>query len=192
MTPDPETEKPAHDAPAPEAPPPAPPKSVKSAKGQGKAVVAVAADAPETDAPAPLAADDVMPEATGRRDDAALALLFDACERFNVNPSLSLRPRELAGWRYYPADVVDQVVAAVVLVTAGGLKLKYFEGNAQQDAETEERLRATFRAYTLDPKTKERVPAPLPADLSLPSEAVLGVSATTAHRHPLGYLRRGR
>lgn len=187
----PESENP----PQPDAQPATEPATTKGRKGAKPTPQpdAPPATEPEPDAePAALTADDVMPESSGRRDAAALALLFDACERFNVNPGMQVRPRELAGWRYYPADRVEGVPAAVVIVTAGGLKLKYFDGDVVKDADTEERLRATFRAFTIDPKTKERVPGPLPADLSLPAEAVLGQPASTAHRHPHGYLRRAR
>lgn len=167
----------------------APKSSRKAAKAAPQPQTIQAADGDE---PAALSADDVMPEASGRRDAAALALLFDACERFNVNPGMQVRPRELAAWRYYPGDVLEDVPPAVVIVTAGGVKLKYFEGDVVKDADTEERLRAVFRSFVTDPKTKERLPGPLPGDLSLPAEAVLGQPASTAHRHPLGYLRRGR
>lgn len=164
----------------------------KGSRAKGAKKDDAATPSPETAAPATLSADEVMPEAHGRRDGVALALLFDACERFNINPSATVRPRELASWRYYPADVLEQRPAAVVVVTAGGLKLKYFAGDVEQDPDTEERLRAIFRAWKVDPVTKQEVTVPLPTDLSLPAECVLGLTTATAHRHPQGYLRRGR
>lgn len=134
-----------------------------------------------------VTADDCMPEATGRRDDNSFTLLLEACEAFNVDPRIATRPRELAAWRYYPGDRVDGIAPSVVLVTAGGLKLRY---PVAGDVETEERLRAIFGAYAVDPITKERKPAPLPGDLTLPAAAVTGQPQTQAHRHPGGYLRR--
>lgn len=145
-----------------------------------------AADAAAVD-DARVTANDCMPESTGRRDDNSFTLLLEACEAFNVDPRIATRPRELAAWRYYPGDRVDGVEPSVVLVTAGGLKLRY---PVAGDAETEERLRAVFGAFAIDPVTKERKPAPLPRDLTLPAAAVTGQPQTQAHRHQGGYLRR--
>lgn len=143
----------------------------------------------QDDAPADVTAAECMPEASGRRDDASFELLIAACEVFNIDPRIDTRPRELAAWRFYPGNRVEGVDASVVLVTAGGLKVRY---PIAGDAETEERLRNTFGAYTIDPKTKERVPAELPADLTLPASAVTGQVVERAHRHSGGYLRRAR
>jgi hypothetical protein len=192
----PESENPPHIA-APPAPPAtatsspaAAPESESKPKG-AKSPKGAKADA-SADVSEPVSVAELMPEAHGRKDAAAIDLLFDACEKFNVNPSAQIRPRELASWRYYPAQALEDVPAAVVLVTAGGTKLKYFEADALKDPDTEERLRAIFRAWSIDPKTKERVPAPLPPDQTLPAEAVIGQVVAQAHRHQGGYLRRPR
>jgi hypothetical protein len=134
----------------------------------------------------------LMPEANGRTDAAATDLLLEACDKFGVHPGADQRPRELLSWRYYPAQPLEDVPAAVVLVTAGGVKLKHFAGNAAVDLETEERLRAIFKSFAVDKVTKQMVPQPLPADLTLPGEAVTGHPNTTRHRHEGGYLRRAQ
>ena len=133
-----------------------------------------------------------MPEAFGRTDAPALELLFEACERFNVNPARDTRPRELASWRYYPGNRLEDLPASVVIVTSGGVKLTHFVGGVRQDPETEERLRTIFNAYVIDPKTRALVPAPLPTDHGLPETAVTGLVVSSAHRHQPGYLRRPR
>lgn len=149
---------------------------------------------PAQDAPAPAAAAAplvLMPEANGRTDREATDLLLEACDRWGVHPGVDQRPRELLSWRFYPADPIEGIAAAVVLVTAGGTKLKHFADGAI-DADTDETLRRIFRAFEIDPRTKEARPAALPADQTLPEVAVTGVVTATTHQHRGGYLRRAR
>lgn len=138
------------------------------------------------------------PEANGNQSAPAFALLLEACERWNIDPRDATRPRELANWRYDAGNPREDKPAGVILVTAGGVKLRHnADGSADQD--TEERLRQIFRAWQIDPTTKQQVPAPLPAVQSLPEAAVTGRPPSgpaavnvTGRRHPAGYLRRGR
>jgi len=157
-----------------------------------------AADPPAPAAQAPVAAAPagptlvLMPEANGRTDRAATDLLLDACDRWGVHPGVDQRPRELLSWKFYPAQPIEGIPAAVVIVTAGGTKLKHFADARMVDAETDETLRRIFRAYEIDPRTKETRPAPLPLDQTLPETAVTGLVTSTAHQHRGGYLRRAR
>jgi hypothetical protein len=135
--------------------------------------------------------EDLMPEALGLRSDTSLNLLLDACKRFNVDPRMDTRPRELDAWRFYPGSRKDGRLDAVSLVTAGGLKLTMFS-DGSLDADTEERLRALFRAFRTNPVTKQIESTPLPEDQGLPEAAVIGAITATSHRHAGGYLRRAR
>lgn len=123
----------------------------------------------------------------------AKQLLLEACERFGISPAAEERPRELLAWNYYPARPLEDVPAAVVLVTAGGVKLKHFADPAYpMDPETEETLRRWLKAWARDAKDPQIiVPAELPDDLTLPHPAVTGLSEDRSHRYARGYLREG-
>lgn len=132
-------------------------------------------------------------EANGNTSDVPISLLLEACERFGVNPSADVKPQELLAWRYYPgADDPGRVAPdAVVIVTAGGAKLKHWDDPAEpMDPDTEDRLRRIFHAFRVDAKTKDRVILPLPGDLTLPAAAVIGVGHTD-HQYPGGYVKSG-
>ncbi len=132
-------------------------------------------------------------EANGNGSTTAISLLLEACERFGVNPAADVKPQELLAWRFYPgADEPGRVAPdAVVIVTAGGLKLKHWDDPSEpMDPDTEDRLRRVFHAFRVDPKTKERVIQPLPGDLTLPAAAVIGIGHTD-HQYPGGYVKSG-
>ena len=127
-------------------------------------------------------------------DEQALpgAVLFaEACLAYGIDPDPAVRPLEvLPGdlgrrWRYYPADEIEGRPAQVKFVTAGGVKIAH-----PIDADFEQVLRRWLRAYHVDPKTREIVADPLPADLTLPREAVTGRASKTEHRLEGGYLRQ--
>jgi hypothetical protein len=136
------------------------------------------------------------------REDGA-ALLLNACEVFGVNPDPDTLPPELKGWKFYKGNRLEGRPDSVVLVTHGGVKLTWFASaqhpdagllstqGAQYDAATETRLRAVFRAWRQDPKTKEVQPTALPEDLTLPQQAVTGLSDAQAHVYKDGYLQAG-
>jgi len=118
-------------------------------------------------------------------------LLLDACERFNVDPTLERVPRELLKWRYEPANRLTRVPAAVVIVTSGGVKLKHYEDpDYPMDQDTEETLARIFGAFAKD-ADKNVVRTPLPEDLALPIQAVTGIPQTADHVFRRGYLREG-
>lgn len=178
---------PAADA-APKTEPPAPPAADAAGLASEGDQATPLPDVPTVAAPQLV----IMPEATGRAVTAeATHLLLEACDKYGVHPGADQRPRELLSWKYYPANVLEDVRASVVLVTAGGVKVRHIEGGAV-DVETEERLRQIFRAFKIDPVTKNVVPAPLPTDQTLPGSAVTGLPTTERHRHPGGYLHRER
>lgn len=132
-------------------------------------------------------------------------LLMDACEVFGINPDPTLPPYdpkrhgaakaqflELVGWKYYPALPGEPLPNRVVLVTAGGQKLTWFDDpDYPLDPATELALRNLFHAWTIDPTTKDQVPLPLPADLTLPRQAVDGRPKAGDHVYQKGYLREG-
>ncbi len=101
-------------------------------------------------------------------------VLAEACKVFGINPDPELQPRELLAARGY-GDAAQFEAPAVVIVTAGGLKIRW-----PLDADTEHRLRFdTFHAWR-----KVRVPGtreerieelPLPKDLRLPAPARTGI-----------------
>lgn len=143
-------------------------------------------------APARPKAADLIPEAGKRTDDRSIDILLDACDRYGVNPEKTARPRELAAWRYYPGEPLDGIPDSIVLVTQGGLKIKHFsDPTYPMDPETEERLRNLFRAFKVDPVTKQPMAAPLPDELTLPAEAVTGLVTSDRHVYRRGYLREG-
>lgn len=138
-------------------------------------------------------ADQFVLEGAGRKDDASVALMLEACERFNVDPRKNRTPMELLAWRFLPGNdlAIPPVPDAVVIVTAGGVKLKHYEDPGfPMDLETEERLAKVFNAFHIDPKTKDVTRKPLPVSLALPASAVTGEVLTQNHIHPGGYLRR--
>jgi hypothetical protein len=161
---------------APPAPTPAPPK-------------------PPTPPPPPPAAARLapafLPETDGRNGQREVNLLLDACERYGVNPEVDARPVELLSWRYYAADPTERTPAAVVIVTAGGQKLKHWDDPSYpMDPDTEERLRNIFGAWKKD-KDGTRIPTQLPGELTLPESAVTGLVQSDDHQYKRGYLREG-
>ncbi len=152
----------------------------------------------ETPSPEPEGADaptedggEIMPESTGNNTDKAKELLLDVCEKYGVHPGVERRPRELASWRFYPGDRVEGIPDAVVIVTAGGTKLKHYaDPNYPVDPETDEKLHQLFGAFNIDKVTKLATPGPLPKNLTLPDNAVTGQVTTQRHRYVGGYLRR--
>ena len=130
-------------------------------------------------------------------------LLLDACNTFGVNPDTSLPIwagrgtgpfRELLAWKFYPGQESAGIPDAVVLVTVGGVKVRYHQDpDFPMDADTETRLRIVFHAFKTDPKTNEVVPLPLPEDLTLPRSAVSAQTNPNAgHQYRGGYLRRSQ
>jgi hypothetical protein len=115
-------------------------------------------------------------------------LLAEACYVFGINPDPALKPRELAAYRVDPGDPdgVPAVPVSVVLVTAGGLKVRY-----PIDDDTENRLRLVYGAYKVNRATGEREVLPLPEDLTLPRANVDGVVRSDEHVYRTGYLREG-
>jgi hypothetical protein len=115
-------------------------------------------------------------------------LLAEACYVFGLNPDPTVKPIELAAFRCDPGDPngVNPTPASVVLVTGGGLKIRY-----PIDEDTENRLRIVYNAYKVNTKTGEREVLPLPPDLALPREHVDGVVRTADHQYRTGYLREG-
>jgi len=129
----------------------------------------------------------------------AKELLLEACERFGVDPTVERIPSELASWNYYRGDRRSGVPASVVIVTAGGVKLRHYSDpdyvapnctDAAMDQDTEETLARLFGAYRKDAQ-KNLVRVPLPEDLALPGPAVTGFPNTEDHRYRRGYLAEG-
>lgn len=187
-----EQQPPAGDSTAPEVKPEAKGKTAPAPKAQAK-TPAPKAKTPDPE-PEPVAEEDpfeVVPESKGNTSEKAQELLFQACEAYGVNPNGLQRPRELAAWSFYPGSRIEGVPDAVVFVTSGGLKVKHWaDPNHPMDGDTEDRLRNAFGAWAI--VNKERVPAPLPADRTLPEPAVTGIPSGGSRRHvyPGGYLRR--
>jgi hypothetical protein len=147
------------------------------------------AAAPPHDGTRPL-----VPESNGSPPPHAVTLLFEACERFGISPFADQLPQELLSWRFYPGSDDPRKITpdAVVLVTAGGFKLKHWDDpDEPMDPDTEERLRRLFGCYEIDPVTQRAIPTPLPADLRLTTEAVTGEILSTDHQYVGGYLREG-
>lgn len=202
------------DAP-PAARPNTPERAVPSA---GRAPVnagAAAVATPPAGAPGPLPNVQVFREETAeeraRRQNAGregLPLLLEACETFGINPDADLPPfdprknkpddarhrafRQLLSWNYYPAEQSADGYASVVLVTAGGVKLRYSDDPANRfDEDTINRLRQAFQAFKRDPKTGDVVAQPLPRDLALPLPALLGFPIKADQVFRGGYLNAG-
>lgn len=136
----------------------------------------------------------LVPEASHNMQPHAISLLFEACDKFGISPYADQDPVELLAWRFYPGSDQPRKVTpdAVVLVTAGGLKIKHWDDpDWPMDPDTEERLRRIFQAFHIDPVTKRAVPDPLPDDLRLPVQHVTGEITSTEHQYPGGYLRAG-
>ena len=136
---------------------------------------------------------EIVPEESGQQVPASgLELLYATCEKYGVNPTWDVQPRELASWRYHGANRRAGTPEAVTIVTAGGVKLKeYADPNFPKDEDTEERLRGIFKSYTFNPN-KERVLLPLPDDLTLPAESVDGQVRSTTHVVRAGWRRGAR
>lgn len=97
-------------------------------------------------------------------------LLREACRVFGINPDPDLVPRELAAWKPYgSADLFEPL--SIVLVTAGGRKLRY-----PIDERTENELRYhCFNAFKVNKTSGVITELPLPANLRLPRAAVTGI-----------------
>ena len=54
-------------------------------------------------------------------------LLVRACEKFGVNPDRMIHRQELASWKFYPSDAIEERPAAVRFVTKGGIRIKFYE-----------------------------------------------------------------
>jgi hypothetical protein len=141
-------------------------------------------------------------------DREGVELLLDACRRYAINPDKDLpvfdpskntpadaatRPfRQLLSWQFYPKDASADGYDAVVLVTAGGVKIRHSANPAHPvDDDTESRLRNVFGAVKLNPVTREMEALPLPADLALPLPAILGIPVKASHILRGGYLASG-
>lgn len=118
-------------------------------------------------------------------DGDAAVLFAEACEVYGINPDPAAR-EVISEVVYYPGDhlAVPPTPDRVVFVTAGGLKVS----QPMTDA-FEEQLRRWLKAYRMNRATGELEPTDLPADLTLPREAVTGISTRTEHRYEGGYLR---
>jgi hypothetical protein len=130
-------------------------------------------------------------EATGNSSDVAISLMLESCEVFGVNPEATANPLELSAWRFYPgSDVPGRVTLdAVVLVTAGGLKLKRFD-DGSLDEDTDDRLARRLGCFKVDEKgVVTRLP--LPADLTLPAGAANGLVTGSDHQYVGGYVKAG-
>lgn len=118
-------------------------------------------------------------------DGEAAVLYAEACEVYGVNPDPEAR-EVISEVVYYPGDrlAVPPTPDRVQFVTAGGLKI------SQPMTELfEEQLRRWLRAYRLNKTTGDLEPTDLPDDLTLPREAVTGISTRVDHRFEGGYLR---
>ena len=186
--------------------------AAKPTEDQGAAAAVVATDAAAAPDPAP---EPVAPrpkpgrpavlvgEANQRKDDNAISLLIDACQRFGVDPDGTLpeyrptlkpdvRTRELAAWRFYPGDPNAGEPDSVVIVTAGGVKLRHYaDPDHPVDEATDAALARIFQAFRRQKDgTIERIP--LPDDLTLPLVAVTGVPNQGGdYRYQAGYLKGG-
>lgn len=129
----------------------------------------------------------------------AKELLLEACERFGVDPTVERQPSELGSWNFYKGDRRLGVPASVVLVTAGGVKLRHYADpdyvapnctEPAMDQDTEDTLARLFGAYRKDAQ-KNLVRMPLPEDLALPGPAVTGFPTQEDHRYRRGYLAEG-
>lgn len=142
----------------------------------------------------PAATATIVPMDNGKTEasPAAKELLLDACEAFGVNPIVEADPGELLSWNYYPGDRMGRFPASVVIVTYGGVKLKWFaDRNHPMDPTTEEILARLFKAFKTDAKTQAVERTALPADLALPIAAITGKAGTERHVYRRGYLREG-
>lgn len=136
----------------------------------------------------------IIPASKGPSNPAAVSLLLDACEVFGINPFADQKPVELLSWASYPgADDAAQVTPdAVVIVTAGGVKLKHYDDPSYpMDPETKERLERIHGANRIDPRTRLPITVPLGDDVTLPATAVTGRSNSTEHQYVGGYLKGG-
>jgi hypothetical protein len=152
--------------------------------------------------PAPKKPAILVRESTGRSDAKATDLLVEACERFGVNPDASLpdwtpkiKPgvatKELMAWRFYPGDPNAGEPDSVVIVTAGGIKLRHYaDPDYPMDQPTEDTLARLLHAFTRT-EAGEVVRIALPGDLTLPATAVTGVVGSTDHVYQKGYLKEG-
>jgi hypothetical protein len=97
------------------------------------------------------------------------ALMQEACERFGIDPDPEKRPIEVMAFRFY-GDPQRFEPLSLVIVTAGGLKLRY-----PIDPATEDRLRPVFGCFRRNARTGQIVPLPLPKDLRLSPAARTGM-----------------
>lgn len=134
---------------------------------------------------------EMLPESERHLDGAVL--FAEACVVYGVNPTIGIRPIEILNdpnrprFVFYRGDALatPAIPDRVKFVTAGGRKITH-----PIDYDFERDLRQVFHAFHVDPKSQELVEDPLPADLTLPREAVTGIPVKTEHVYPQGYLRR--
>jgi HAMP domain-containing protein len=135
--------------------------------------------------------DKVLPERVRialKLQPAQVELIAEACYVFGINPDPALKPRELAAHRIDQGepDGTPPVPASVVLVTAGGLKIRY-----PIDDDTDTRLHIVYNAFRVNKDTGDREMLPLPGDLTLPRENVDGIVRAQEHVYRSGYLKEG-
>lgn len=139
----------------------------------------------------------------GRLSKIGQALLLKACDVFGLqtdadmvtmiqNPNDSSRferVKDVAAFRFVPSP--DQAIEpdAIIVVTSGGVKLKYYADDSV-DGPTQDTLRRLFHAFHRDDKGNV-VADPLPDNWTLPREAVIGISNAKDHVYQKGYLREG-
>jgi len=118
-------------------------------------------------------------------DGEAAVLFAEACEVYGINPDPDAR-EIISEAVFYPGDrlAVPPTPDRVQFVTAGGLKV-----SQPMTEPFEEQLRRWLKAFRMNKLTGELEPVDLPDDLTLPREAVTGISTRTDHRYEGGYLR---
>lgn len=153
-----------------------------------------ATDAPRADTLHDDGADlrDVLPE--HERTAPGVDLFLDACLTYGVDPSEEATPIEIptpAGatrprWVHYPTNprMLNPKPERIAFVTSGGVKLVH-----PLDEDCERTIRRWLQAFHLDPKTREIVDDPLPADLTLPRQAITGEVLSAKHQYREGYMR---
>lgn len=154
---------------------------------------------PDPSTPAPARTDDdldalraVLP--AHEREAPGVELFLEACLAYGVDPSEEATPVEIpepAGavrprWTHYATNprVLHAKPERVAFVTSGGLKIVH-----PMDEDFERQLRRWLQAFHLDPKTRELVEDPIPADRTLPRQAITGEVLSAKHQYREGYLR---
>lgn len=123
-----------------------------------------------------------------------VGLFVDACLTYGINPSDDAAPVEIPTidgvvrprWTHYPTNqrVLNAKPERIVFVTAGGTKVVH-----PMNEDFERTVRRLLGAFHIDPTTRELVEDPLPADLTLPRQAITGEVLSAKHQYRAGYLR---